>query len=222
MAAITDLPSLRAAIIDWVARTDLTDAVIDLFIDAAESEILNGVFGPDGRVIVPPLRCHRMEIRNGAFAVTGTYTPLPVGFIGFRTVKLVGNPNARMDYVTPEFFNATYLSTDTTSDVPAYTIEGGELRTGGGVGLGDTLDITYFKTPDQLTLNTTNWILANYPLTYLYGALRHLGIYTGMDGRLGFFQGAFISSLMSIHSKEQGIRFSGTSLQVQTIGVTRT
>lgn len=222
MAAITDLASLQAAIIDWVARTDLTNDTVNLFIDAAESEILNGVFDPTGRVVVPPLRCHRMEIRDGAFAITGTYTPLPTGFVGFRAVKLVGTPNKAMNFVTPEFFNTTYLSTDTTTEIPVYTIEGGELRVGGGIGAGDTLDITYFKSPDQLTLNTSNWILANYPLTYLYGALRHLGIYTGMDARLGFFQGAFISALMSLHSKEQGIRFSGTSLQVQTVGVTKT
>ena len=220
--AINNLVTLRAAVIDWVARTDLSDAQVDLFIDAAEDEIVHGVFDPSGRVVIPPLRCHSMEVRNDGFALSGEYTDLPTGFAGFRVVKLIGNPNIELDYVTPDFFNATYLSTVSTTTAKAYTIEGGQLRVGPGASVTDTLSIIYYKDPDNVVSSNTNWILTKYPLVYLYGALRHLGIYVGMDTRLGFFQSAFLSALAALHSKEKAIEFSGTSLVVQTRGVTKT
>lgn len=214
--------SLRATIIDWVARTDLTDEKIDLFIDAAELEIIHGVYDESGRVVIPGLRCRRMEVRNSAFTISGEYTDLPVGFLGFRVVKVVGNPERVLDYVTPAFFNATNLSLATFSESNAYTIEGNQLRLTSDAGPTSTLEITYFVQPPNVVATSTNWILENYPLVYLYGALRHLGIYIGMDGRLGLFQSAFMSALAAVHAQEKATGYSGSALQVQTVGVTKT
>ena len=139
--AINNLVSLELALADWVARTDLTNAQLDLFINAAELEIIHGVFDPSGRVLVPPLRCKAMEVKNATYTLTGEYSALPTGFLGFRTVKLVASPNVQLMYVTPEVFNATYLSTDTSADTGAYTIEAGQFRAGPGTVTGDVLSI---------------------------------------------------------------------------------
>jgi hypothetical protein len=222
--AFGTLPLLQASLADWVARTDLSTTTLNLFIDAAESEIMNGVYDPSGRVVIPALRCHKMEIQNTAFTLSGEYTSLPTDFLSFREVKTVANPNQILEYVTPSFFDATYLSTDTGSTAKVYTIQGQLLRVGPSAGAGDVLDIVYYQTVPNLTTvpSTTNWILQNYPLVYLYGALRHLGIYIGMDSRIPFFHGAFVSALAALHAKEKAIEFSGTSMAVQTLGVTKT
>jgi hypothetical protein len=220
--AFNTLVSLRATIIDWVARTDLTDEKIDLFIDAAELEIIHGVYDESGRVVIPGLRCRRMEVRNSAFAITGEYTDLPVGFLGFRSVKTNESPERTLDYVTPLVFNSTNLSMATFAESNAYTIEGNQLRLTTNAGPSNSLEIVYYQQPPNVVTTTTNWILEQYPLVYLYGALRHLGIYTGMDARLGLFQSAFMSSLAAIHAQEKATNYSGSSLQMQSVGVTRT
>lgn len=220
--AINNLASLRLALLDWTARTDIENSTADIFIDLAENEILNGVFDPSGRAILPPLQCHRMEVTNSAFPLVGEYTSLPSNFHGFRKVKLNGNPARDLDYVTPKVFDATYLSSDLTSVPVAYSIEGGLLRVGPNAGATDTLAITYYEAPDNLVATGDNWLVLTYPLAYLYGALRHLAIYTGAERQLPYFQSAFISALAAIHSKEKSIQFSGTALTSRTLGVTTT
>jgi hypothetical protein len=222
MAAINNLTSLRLALADWVARTELADSQLDLFINAAEMEMLHGLFDPTGRSVVKPLRCHRMEVVNQSFALSGEYTALPSGFLGFRTIKLNGTSGAELEFATPAVFNATYLSSDTSSFPVAYCVEGGQLRVGPNASATDTLSITYYDDPPNLVTAGENWICTNYPMAYLYGALRHLAIYIGMDGRLPFFQTAFISQLSAIHSNEKAIEFSGTALTSRILGVTTT
>ena len=219
--AVNTLADMQANIIDWVARTDLTTAVVNNFIDLAESEIVNGVYGVDGKVIVPPLRVKSMEIRDDTFVLDGEFTELPTGFLGFKSLKKVGDPDTVLDFVTEEVFNATWLSTGSTTTPRAYTIIGNEIRVGPGAAAADVLDVVYYKQPDNLVGVGSNWICTRYPNTYLYGALRHLAVYCGMDGRLSFFQSAFIGTLMSLHAAEKSTAFSG-QLVMRTLGVTHT
>ena len=220
--AINNLSSLQLALADWVARTDLTNSVLNNFIDVAENEILHGLFDDSGRVIVPGLRVKAMQVRNATFPLTGEYTTLPTDFLGVRSVQLVGNPNVPLDFVTPSVFNATWLSTNNTSTPQAYSIIGDQLRVGPGASASSVLDIIYYEQPDNLVAIGTNWLCTKYPHAYLYGALRHLAIYVGMDSRLAFFQSAFITTLAAIHAQEKSTEFSGTALTSQTLGVTRT
>lgn len=222
MASITNLATLQVALADWVARTDLSTDILNNFIDLAEDEIIHGIYDESGRVIVPPLRVRPMEYRNPTFFLSGEFTSLPTGFLGFRAVKLIANPNVKLDYVTPAFFDGTYLSTDSTTQARAYTLEGGQLRVGPGATSSDTLDVVYYVKPDRLTLLNTNWICTSYPNSYLYGALRHLAVYCGMDGKVPFFQSAFIATLASLHASEQSTNFSGVALQSRPLGVTTT
>lgn len=218
--AINNLASLRLAMQDWVARTDIETSTLDLFVDAAENEILNGVFDASGRVILGPLQCYRMEVRDVNFALIGEYTPLPVRFCGFKTVALNGNPKVDLELTSAKVFDATYLSSGTLNSPKAYCIDGGNLRVGPGASAADTLDITYYQTPPVLSIEGENWICTNYPLAYLYGGLRHLAIYTGAETSLPYFQSAFLSALAAIHSKEKAIQFSGTAFVTRTLGVT--
>lgn len=218
--AINNLSSLQLAIADWVARSDLTSTTIDNFIDIAETEIMHGLYDETGRVIVPGLRCKRMQIHNATYTLTGEYSNLPNDFLGFRSVKLVGNPDTPLEYITPSAFDSSYLSTDNSSTPKVYTVVGDQVRVGPSGGVGTVLDIVYWEKVPSLTVNTTNWLCTNYPNLYLYGALRHLAIYIGMDSRLVFFQSAFITTMAAVHSSEKSTEFSGTSLGSRAIGVT--
>lgn len=216
--AINNLATLQAAIIDWVARTDLSIAVINNFIDLAENEIINGVYDETGRVIVPPLRVKAMEFRDPTFFLSGEYTDLPARFLGFRAVRFNANPDHKLEYVTPAVYDSKYVGQDTSALV--YTIESGQLRVGPSASASDTLDVIYYQYPDVLTVANTNWLITTYPNVYLYGALRHLAIYCGMDSRLGFFQSSFLSTLAGLHAAQKSIAYSGVTLFHQTIGVT--
>lgn len=222
--AINNLSSLQLAIADWVARTDIDTGTINNFIDAAEAEIINGVYDPSGRAILPPLKCFKMEVQNTTFPLSGEYTQLPSGFLGAKTVKLNGTFAAPLDFVPMQVFEATYLSTANSASPKAYTFNAAQLRVGPNASSSDTLNFTYYAFTDNLTTVSggQNWISLNYPMVYMYGALRHLATYTGMDQRLALFQGAFISQLAALHAKEKSIEFSGTALAGRPLGVTTT
>lgn len=216
--SVNTLNDLRTNIADWVARTDLSQAIIDTFIDLTQNEILSGIFGPDGRVIIPPLRTRSMEVRDANFLLAGEYTDLPTGWLGFKTLK---SGDQVLDLVSNEVFNATYASTDSTPQVAVYSIVADQIRVGPGADDTTVLDIVYWETPDNLVIDGSNWILTKYPNVFLYGALRHLALYCGMDSRVPYFQSAFMSQLAALHSKEKSEAWTG-QLVSRALGVTVT
>ena len=215
--AVNTLASLRANIVDWVARTDITQAIVDNFIDLAEGEIIHGVYDERGYAIVPPLRARSMETYDDVFALSGEFTDLPAGFLGFKTIKTA---TQQLSEVSNEVYEATYVSL-TGSTPKAYAIVGGQIRVGPGAAGGDLMRVVYYKQPDNLITMGANWVLERYPNTYLYGALRHLAFYTAMDSRIAFLQSAFISTLVAMHASEKSTAFAGQLIQ-RTLGVTTT
>lgn len=216
--SVNTLNDLRTNLADWVARTDLSTAILDSFIDLTENEIISGIYDPSsGRVIIPALRTRSMEIHEDNFLLAGEYTDLPDGWLGFKTVTA----DIPLEVVSNEFFNSSYASTSSDPVVAVYSIVGDQIRVGPGASAETVLDIVYWEQPPNLVIDGSNWILTKYPNVYLYGALRHLSLYCGMDSRIAFFQSAFMSQLAALHAKEKSEGWTG-QLSVKTQGVTIT
>lgn len=218
--AISTLTELKAAIVDWTARTDLTGAsVLNDFITLAEADIMNGVYDVQGNTVVPPLRVRSMETYDGAFAVTGEYTNLPTGFLEAKEVKLTSTTDRpTLKYLSQEAFDET-IRASSSGPAVAYTIVGNQIRIGPGASASDTLGLTYWSVVPGLVANSTNWLLTKSPNVYLYGALRHMAPYTGDDNRGALWQQAFITALQGLIRSEKQGSYSGTALAARTVGM---
>lgn len=222
--ALATVADLEAALVDWSARTDLSTTVIDSFITLAEADIQNGVYDLAGNCVTPPLRTRSMETYDAAFALVGEYTPLPDGFLEAREVKLTSQADRPpLLFITGEAFDSNYGSSDSGPPV-AYTIVGTQIRVGPGASATDTLGLTYWAALETLVGSglTPNWLMTKAPNVYLYGALRHLGVYTGDEAKEGVFQSAFVTALMGVIKSEHQGSFGGSGLAQRATGVTIT
>ena len=76
-----------------------------------------------------------------------------------------------------------------------------------------TLQLTYYAKVDALSdSNTSNFVLANHPDVYLYGALKHASIYLMEDDRVAMFSALFEKALEEIKMEQEKAEFGKGSL----------
>lgn len=186
--AISTYSDLKAAVADWLNRSDLT-ATIPNFIALAEADI-NSHF--DLRTV---------ESDQLVSATPGSrYVALPTGFREAQNLW-INWPYGRgtpLRFVTPEL-----LTTIATPGAPLlWCIDGDNiaferpadqaysltLRMIGGVGLSDT--------------SPANLILTNYPNVYLYGALREAAPYLRDPEASGLWEAKYADAITKAKAKE--------------------
>lgn len=136
---ITDLASLRSALADYINRSDIAPATLDLFIDNGRRE------------------ASRYQAREQEAFFTLTLGPdlratLPARYMAARAVYTVEG------IVLPQI-GSVFASVGTEG---GYRIVGTELEAfGGGLESGDELELHYYEFPAQLVVDTdTNTFLA--------------------------------------------------------------
>jgi hypothetical protein len=158
---INNYANLKEAIHRRSKRDDVTDSMLDEYIDQAESEAYYNVESP--------LRFRSMESRQTISASTSSrFLPLPTNYVAMRALHIIGsNINEDIIYRTPEqievinsagkprFFTVTtQLEFDRVPD-DDYTIE---------------MQL-YAKIAALSSSNTTNDLLTEAPNVYLFGCL---------------------------------------------------
>ncbi|MDA0313536.1 MAG: hypothetical protein O3C65_15105 [Proteobacteria bacterium] len=82
----------------------------------------------------------------------------------------------------------------------------------------DTLKSLYYKAFTALADDAdTNWLLANAPDVYLYGAMLEAMPYLRNDARLPVWAELYAGAVDGLNSVEKGDRFSGDALQMRTL-----
>lgn len=166
----------RTAIKSWSKRSDFTDAEVDDFTLLFEAEF----FGD------PEVRLRVMENVNAAFAVTDRLTALPTGFLELRSIVSVGSPSYPLKLITPQSAAEAY-DYATSGNGLAYMIEGTNLRIEPLPG-SMTLRLDYYAALTTITGGAVNWLLTNWPNTYLFGTLRYTAPYIGNDERIEMWE----------------------------------
>ena len=172
--ALNNYANLKASIIDWSKRNDVT-ALIDDFIDIAEAEMYRDEIDQRGSTVSKGLMLRDMEYRaNPTTAPTTRFLALPstdsggnaVRFLKMRKIKITsGGVDYDVRYRSPEAMNV-YSGTN----IPIYftitsQIEFDRIPSG-------TIEMSYLATIKKLdSTNTTNTILTDHPDVYLHGAL---------------------------------------------------
>lgn len=190
--AITTYTELKTAVANWLYRSDLT-AIIPDFITLAEVRI-----GRDLTV---------MEMET---VETGTFDPpttvsiaLPTGMTELRLVVV---EDYALQYVPPGMIQA-YAGMNGIPD--RYTILDGAIQVAPEPASAYTYNIHYLKMPTALSgTNASNWLFAEAPDLYLYGALLEASPYLQNDARIEIWLNGYMRAIEALHENDRSKRYT--------------
>ena len=192
--ALDTYTNLQTAIGSFLNRTDLTSVIPD-FIGLAEAQIsrrLQAVWS-EGRALP-----RAMVTRNGAFSIASELVSAPADFLG-PVAFSIDSEAVQLIYLSPVSFTREkeLRGTNPLSGVPrAYTILGPQFQFLPAPDATYTGTLVYWQSFTPLSgSNASNWILANHPDVYLYGALTQAAPYLIDDARLTIWGNLFTTAL---------------------------
>lgn len=197
MALDGSYTGLKASIADFLNRSDLTSTIPD-FIALAEAQMTRRFVGRVGQGLAVPRRLIQRSDAN--IAAGAEFIAVPDNFHGPLEFVLQGNPEAVLDYLDPATFQQWKEAGSLTGLAPAYyTVVGGEFQFYPVADKTYTAELTYIRRFPALSVtNASNWILADYPDAYLYGALVQSAPYLKDDSRAMTWGTLFTAALDDI------------------------
>jgi hypothetical protein len=157
--ALWTYPQLQSAIADWLERGDLATR-IPAFIALAEAQMNR------------TLRVRRMVARASA-TVDGAFSATPADFL--EAISLTASDGSRswdLEPAAPEV--ALRQAAGEVTGVPrSWALVGTEFRYMPAPAAPLTAELTYYARIPALTESSpSNWVLADHPDVYLFGALK--------------------------------------------------
>ena len=140
--------------------------------------------------------------------------PLPAGFLQMKSIHLQTSPVRQLSPVTPEIYNATFLSAS-AGRPRAYDLEGDCIRFGPVPDAAYGAAMLFYRKFAPLSAGV-NWLIANKPDVYLFGALLEAAIYFGADEDIAKFFGLYCGAVESLQSQDTNDRYSGAVLQIRS------
>lgn len=201
--SLTTYAELKTTIADFLDRTDLTSN-IPTFIQLAEARMSRDI------------RHWRMENRATA-EVDGQYSALPSDFL--EPIRLhLESPEYRQLELANQFQmqDLRARSADTAGKPQYYALTQGELEVYPIPNQTYNLEMNYYqKIPALSDSNTSNWVLANYPDVYLYGALVHSAPFLHEDQRITVWEALNKSAIDAINVDNQRSKTGGTGRRMK-------
>lgn len=199
--ALTTYSELQTSIAGFLNRDDLTAQIPD-FITMAEASINRDV------------RHWRMETREDS-TYSQRYEALPTDWVSTRVVSVSGDTQldllsqAKMLELRQQGGNSggepRYYSIS-TSQIELYPTPDGDY---------DSSMVYYARVPALTDSETSNWLLADSPDVYLYGALIHSAPYLQEDARAGIWAGLYQSAVQRLNSTSNEDLYSGSGLAIR-------
>lgn len=203
--AISTYSELKSAVADFLNRDDLTSA-IPTFIALAESQINRDI------------RHWRMESRS-AITLNSEYVTLPNGWV--ETISLNAGNTKPIKLASREAIADKRIKSEDTAGVPQFY-----AHVAGKIELYPTPDesysgeILYYGKIDALSdSNTSNWLLADSPDIYLYGALIHSAPYLQEDERSTIWAQLYGVAVQKINISSEASRMSGSGIVMKNRGL---
>lgn len=211
--AFSTYTALKAAVADYLARSDLTAAIPD-FITLAEAKFNRS------------LRCIQMETRSTTTVNLSNSEPefitLPGDFQTMRRIRLSsvdGKPRL-------EFLNGTqadeyrYGRDNVTGQPQFFTVMGTELELLPTPDSAYTVEMVYRAYIPALSSNSTNWLLTLAPDAYLYGALMEAQPYLKDEPRISVWSAGLSSAVDELNRLAHDQTHGSGPLAIRMTGVT--
>lgn len=200
---ITDYSSLKSAIADWSARSDI-GMRIPMFIRMFESQ-----FSRDNNL-------QQMYVKSAALTPdTDGAVTLPTDVANWdQFIWSNGGISGKLEIISP----AWAASIDqTTGLVPRYCyIQNGKLY----VSPNGPCDVTisyYQKLPNLSISSPTNWLIDEAPEVYLWGSLVQVATFTQDAEGYSLWNGKYQEALESLTTTDSG-RWSGAAMRAVGVG----
>lgn len=212
--ALSTFSGLKASVADYLARADLTTAIVD-FITLSEAKFNRQLF------------CVQMEKRATALvnmsATEPQFIALPTDFQSMRRLRLSsvsGKP--RLEYKSGAEADEYRTSVGDVTGRPLYfTVFGSEFELLPTPDAAYTLEMVYRSTIPALSdSNTTNWLLTLAPDLYLYGALMEAAPYIQDDERIQVWAAGRANALEELNRLSQYQAYGSGPLVMRTTGIT--
>ena len=200
---ITTYTELKAAIADWLVRDDLT-AVIPSFISLAEAQMQ--------RVI----RHHKMMQRAEA-EIDTRYFVLPNDWLETVRFHLRGDRTYRLELTSLDDMLQLRQANGDPSGIPTHFAHvGQQLEVYPSPSGAFDVELLYHKQIPALSdSNTTNWLLADHPDVYLYGALLQSAPYLDDDQRMQVWSTLYGNAIQAINQESKKARYSGSGMRMR-------
>jgi len=185
--SITNYIELQSAVAEWLNRTDLTDRV-PTFIHLAESRLK---------------RLLRLRMNETEAHLTSTigsqYITLPEDYgVPVALWLEAWIPRTELIYRNPEQIGYIPIA-----NYPQYwTIDGSRLAFNCPANNVYPFTFRYGKKNTLSSVNSTNWLLTEFPDVYLYGALTAAAPFLMEDGRLAMWKTLFEESMQEVQEHE--------------------
>ena len=199
--SISTYTDLQTSVANWLHRSDL-NALIPDFIALAESKLSGD------------LQARSMEVRTTLTTTAGNaYVTLPTDMLEMHRLTVKSDPVYVLSYRSPDELQQDYPYT-TTGKPAVFAILGSEMQLAPIPDSAYTLELVYKqRIPALSNSNTSNWLLAQWPNAYLYGALCAAQPYIANDQRLPTFQALYQEAVDGINGIDW---YSGTTMKVRT------
>lgn len=204
MAVITDYDSLKTAIDDFMARSDLTTFTPN-FIEEGEERIYNEMRTSDMEVALSS------TISSGVISVPSTYIEMKQAYID-------GSPTAPLRRVSlPELYQR-YPTRSSDAKPCVFAREGSNFIFGPYPDSGYTVKGTYYSRLANLSAgNTTNWLTDKYPYLILSAALVNGFQFIMDEQRAMFWEQKFQDHKKQIELLEKREAGSGSVLRARAV-----
>jgi len=188
--AINSFSTLKTAVLDWLDRDDIGDAV-DNMVSLMEARLYSR------------LRVRGMETALSETIASGTIT-LPSDFLEFKHAYLDTTPTVALEFKPADWVQKRY-PTRTSSGRPQFAaVDAGTLIFGPYPDSGYAVAGTYYARPAALSVsNETNFLTTSWPDLLLYGTLVHSAMYLGQDSRLSAWEVAYDDAFKRITSADK-------------------
>jgi hypothetical protein len=199
--SITNYAELQSSVANWLNRSDLTANIPD-FITLAEAQMSTD------------LKTRSMETKVNLATVAGTKTvALPTDMLEMRRLQVVGTYNQPLSYRSPDELSIDYASNQSAQPI-VFTVVGGNIELAPIPDAVYSLELTYQqRIPALSDLNTTNWLLTNWPNAYLYASLLAAMPFIMNDARLATWAQLYSQAVEGINGVDW---YSGSTMKVRS------
>lgn len=198
--ALTTYNELKTSVADWLNRTDLT-AVVPDFISLAEAQIER------------TLRTRQMIVRATA-SIDTEYSAVPADFLETKSIKLNTSPVTALAFESIDALDQMKATMYISPGKPKnFSIVGGQIRVLPVPDSTYTAELIYYAKLTKLSSTVaTNWLLAQAPDVYLYGALLQASPYLKDDARITVWASLYQNGLAELQIADDRGATSGGSI----------
>lgn len=197
--AFATYSDLQTAIANWLNRDDLTAQIPD-FITMAEVR-----FNRELRTI--------QMVKRATATSNNEFVAVPADWLEAKDISIADLP---LSYISAEKLGE-WKNLKVTGKTRFYTIVGAELELFPAPTSDVTVEMAYYaKIPSLSVSNPSNWILAQAPDLYLYGALQQASTFLMDDMRLAAMAANATAIIQFLNNQSDNAAHSGAPLIART------